>query len=451
MAPPENAFGTALFGVTPPPTPAPFDAMIHECLYDSFTLWSLGVVGNVINVLGLIGNILTFFVLIRMQMTQKTSILLYIISITFSDSVILFFSSVTIYSLRAFGYMPSNLNYVNDMNRGYFLLFYLTEIFLYFNTWLTLAMCVDRYISVCKPHKASEFCNRSKALKVVIGLAIFISVFNIPKAFESTSIPDPTNMTQCLVTTETPLLDDDIYFWFYKMFLDVVLRFLFPLTTMVVLTIMTIVTLRSSTFGALEASKRKKTKKMTNTITWMCIAVVIVYVLCQVPLILVYALEPAITGSVPFQRIYTAAILLITLNSSVNFIIYCLLSPTFRRVFFTTLHCTCFQFMIPEDETAHSGVTRDTSMSRSRLSRQLSRTQSLEPQKAKQLNGFEPEEKIPLEIKTITTTTTTTGTTTTGTTTREEEEEGVDERDEGDDDKEEAERRHFLKNHETSV
>ena len=52
--------------------------------------------------------------------------------------------------------------------------------------------------------------------QVVIGLAISISVFNIPKAFETTSIPDPTNMTQCLVTTETPLLEDDIYFWFYK-------------------------------------------------------------------------------------------------------------------------------------------------------------------------------------------------------------------------------------------
>ena len=52
--------------------------------------------------------------------------------------------------------------------------------------------------------------------QVVIGLAISISVFNIPKAFETTAIPDPTNMTQCLVTTETPLLEDDIYFWFYK-------------------------------------------------------------------------------------------------------------------------------------------------------------------------------------------------------------------------------------------
>ena len=77
-----------------------YDAMFHECLYDAFTVWTLGVVGNAINVLGLLGNLLTFFVLIRMQMTQKTSILVYIIAITFSDSVILFFSSITIYSLR---------------------------------------------------------------------------------------------------------------------------------------------------------------------------------------------------------------------------------------------------------------------------------------------------------------------------------------------------------------
>ena len=56
MAPPGSARLAALSGATPPPTPASFDAMIHECLYDSFTLWSLGVVGNVINVLGLLGT-----------------------------------------------------------------------------------------------------------------------------------------------------------------------------------------------------------------------------------------------------------------------------------------------------------------------------------------------------------------------------------------------------------
>ena len=70
------------------PTPYASNAMFHECLYDSFTLWTLGVVGNAINVVGLLGNLLTFFVLIRMQMTQKTSILIYIIAITFSDTII---------------------------------------------------------------------------------------------------------------------------------------------------------------------------------------------------------------------------------------------------------------------------------------------------------------------------------------------------------------------------
>lgn len=418
----------------PPPSTTPYasDSMFHECLYDSFTLWTLGVVGNGINVVGLLGNLLTFLVLLRMQMTQKTSILIYIIAITFSDTIILFFSSITIYSLRAFGYLPSNMQYVNDMNRGYFFLYYLTEIFLYFNTWLTLAMCVDRYISVCKPHKASEFCNRSKALKVVVGLAIAISIFNIPKAFESTAILDPTNMTQCLITTETPLLENDVYNLFYKMFLDVVLRFLFPLVTMVVLTILTIVTLRSATFGALEATKRKKTKKMTNTITWMCIAVVIVYILCQVPLIIVYSLEPIFRGNNLFQKIFTTAILLVTINSSVNFIIYCLLSPTFRRVFFSTLHCKCFKFMRPHLEgDEDSAVTRDTSMSRSRVSRKLSRTLSLEPQKPKPANGFEPQEKIPLETNNL------------------QSGEGV--KDEEEEEEEVDEERKFMKNHETSV
>ena len=81
-------------------TPFAANPMFHECLYDEYTFWTLGVVGNGINVVGLLGNLLTFFVLVRMQMTQKTSILIYIIAITFSDSVILFFSSIVIYSLR---------------------------------------------------------------------------------------------------------------------------------------------------------------------------------------------------------------------------------------------------------------------------------------------------------------------------------------------------------------
>ena len=66
------------------------------------------------------------------------------------------------------------------------------------------------------------------------------------------------------------------------MIFDVFLGFVLPFFSMLVLTTITVKTLRKSAFGGLHGAQREKTLRATNRVTWMCVIVVIVYLLCQV-------------------------------------------------------------------------------------------------------------------------------------------------------------------------
>jgi hypothetical protein len=88
---------------------------------------------------------------------------------------------VTVLSVSAFGYLPSNLDYVNGISKGFPAFYFLAEVFRYLNTYLTVALCVDRYLSVCHARKAQDMCTKKRALIAISAIICSNVVFNVPK------------------------------------------------------------------------------------------------------------------------------------------------------------------------------------------------------------------------------------------------------------------------------
>ena len=99
---------------------------------------------------------------------------------------------------------------------------------------------------------------------------------------------------------------------------------------------------------AVEAMRRRRTVMGVNNrdnVTLMIVTVVVVFIVCQLPLHLsrlVLALRYNSFLSVPFTPyyiIYSIGELLVSVNSSVNFFIYCLLGQKFRLILVQVMSC----------------------------------------------------------------------------------------------------------------
>jgi len=81
---------------------------------------------------------------------------------------------------------------------------------------------------------------------------------------------------------------------------------------------------------------------VSREVTFVLVTVVLVAIVCQTPLAVFHCVRYVVAwyscGHVIFY-LETAAKLLVNINSCVNFIIYCLLSPKFRRRLLEAVTC----------------------------------------------------------------------------------------------------------------
>ena len=99
---------------------------------------------------------------------------------------------------------------------------------------------------------------------------------------------------------------------------------------------------------AVEAMRRRRTDMGANNrdnVTLMIVTVVVVFIICQLPQHLGRLMHALIDNNVlkisytPLFVIYYISVLLIYLNSSVNFLIYCLLGQKFRLILVQMMSC----------------------------------------------------------------------------------------------------------------
>lgn len=210
--------------------------------------------------------------------------------------------------------------------------------------WLVMLITIDRYVAVCKPwHTKWRALRRVKL--TVFAMFLLAVLYNIPRFLERKMVLERSCRGGFVVRTQkTAFRANRNYFLAYKTVCYFIFRSIGPLVILVAL--------NARLVRALQLVRRKhrdmtKRTKQRENITVMLVVVVTVFIICQLPdlglRIAVTAMEfsPLIHVDIQSMRYANAASnALLTVNSSVNFLIYCLIGKKFRRIFVRMTTCS---------------------------------------------------------------------------------------------------------------
>lgn len=311
------------------------------------------VVLGTLCVFGLIGNGSAILVLKKHPTETATINILLVLTVADSwllVSTLLMYTAPSIYPFT--GYLHGLYSFAS-MTKPY--VWPLAMIAHTCTVWLTVMVTATRYISVCRLTKNTS--NRLyHDVRVQVALVVVCSIiYNIPRFFEhfpilissSAGVKDDVgeysvvNITSNITilqekATTKNLGDDRLYQIIYSNIIYFPVMFIIPLLSLSYMNFRLI-----QTIGAMKRKRESMTghKVREDHITLCIIAIVCMFVVCQTPALvnqIFWAIAVPSCGS--FHFYYTKiSDSLVVLNSSCNFIIYCLFGQSFRKIFLQTI------------------------------------------------------------------------------------------------------------------
>jgi hypothetical protein len=295
-----------------------------------FRLIVWGYIGMVLSLFGIIGNIITIIVLISPSM-RKTSTNIYLTAISCSNILFLliFIPSYSIKYLLGYDvYMSNQPPFAFEI-----LLTRLPTTPVY-NTillsiiYLTIGLSMDRLILIKFPLKSKRILTKRVTFVSILLIYIFSIVYCVPYWLEQRYIPE---VKQCRLTE----IGKRIY-KYIRIYIYIPVVYVIPLVTLTCI--------NKTIIQNLVAKKRHKqsltgrtTRKKTADyhITLMLVIVIIAFVLSQLPLLILnvwFAIDSHnLQDSLKFHSLNSIGILLIVLNTSTNFLLYCFFGQQFRE------------------------------------------------------------------------------------------------------------------------
>ncbi|XP_058445990.1 FMRFamide receptor [Malaya genurostris] len=293
-----------------------------------FEFWISGVVMNFVAFLGILGNILSMVILSRPQMRSSINYLL--IGLARCDTVVI------LTSMLLFG-IPAIYPYTGYLFYYYYVIHPVISPVVYplamtaqtASVYLTLTVTLERYVAVCHPLRARALCTYGRARIYVIAIIVFSLLYNMPRFWEVTvsSFNHPEYEGAYCVSASS-LRTHDLYIKVYVHWMYTVFIYLLPFSSISFFNSMIYQQVRKANR---ERQRLSRSEKREIGLATMLICVVIVFLLCNLPAMILNIME-AVYSDINDYLVKTSN-LLVTINSSVNFIIYVIFGEKFKRIF----------------------------------------------------------------------------------------------------------------------
>ena len=283
----------------------------------------LFIVG-IIAVVGIIGNILTFVIFWKGNFKSSTSFLF--LSLALIDSAVL----LTVFTCCIVGlvWLPHDL-------RVYLIVsvWPLRSMAETATIWLTVLIAVNRYIIVCRPLRATQWCTLSKVKIQLAVVLVLVVLYNIPRIVRY-SVVHITRNNGTSYVARIELMGARSFPKFYYVY-DTVLRIIvlvgLPLCILTFLTIRLIKAMKAH--RRMQAEMQSQNSQPDSSMTFALVIVVIVFIICRAPLLIGNVMSIlgwlSYVGSCYFDLMYVT---LLAFNSAVNVIIYIIINRRFRNV-----------------------------------------------------------------------------------------------------------------------
>ncbi|KAL0275730.1 UNVERIFIED_CONTAM: hypothetical protein PYX00_003503 [Menopon gallinae] len=224
--------------------------------------------------------------------------------------------------------------------------------------YLTLTVTLERFVAVCHPLQARSLCTYGRARLYVIFIIVFSTLYNLPRFFESKrdiEFNRKHNMTVFVITASS-LRQNEMYISIYVHWLYLLFIYFIPFTCLAVLNAAIYRQVRKANH---ERARLSRLQKKEIGLATMLICVVIVFFLCNF-LALVNNIIEAFYGEL-YDKLVKTSNLLVTINSSVNFVVYVTFGEKFRRLF-VKLFCSPIIYLLGGSGRESPDGTHDDSL-----------------------------------------------------------------------------------------
>ncbi|XP_018025741.1 FMRFamide receptor-like, partial [Hyalella azteca] len=201
------------------------------------------------------------------------------------------------------------------------------------SVYLTVTVTVERYVAVCHPMKALTLCTYGRARLYVVAVAVFSLLYNIPRFAEVTYKNCNVDGVEFTTVVMTELRGHASYIQVYITWMYLLVMYLLPFISLLVFNAFIYKQVRLANE---ERQSLSRLEKKELSLAVMLLVVVIVFFFCNVLAFIVSVLE---LFKITIGELTILNNFLVTVNSSVNFIIYCIFGQKFRRLF---LQIFCF-------------------------------------------------------------------------------------------------------------
>ncbi|CAG5896184.1 unnamed protein product [Menidia menidia] len=272
---------------------------------------------SVVFVVGLLGNCLVMYVIIRYT-KMKTATNIYIFNLALADALV-----TTTMPFQSTDYLLNTWPFGEVVCKVFISIDYYNM----FTSIFTLTMMsVDRYVAVCHPVKALDFRTPIKAKMINVCIWILSSAAGIP-AFVLGGTQTNSDITECALQFPEP------YAYWDTMMKICVFVFAFVVPVLIITVCYSLMVLRLKSVRMLSGSREKD--RNLRRITRLVVVVVAVFVVCWTPIhifILVKALV-SVPETTAIMAAYFFCVALGYTNSSLNPVLYAFLDENFKRCF----------------------------------------------------------------------------------------------------------------------
>ncbi|XP_050399734.1 putative G-protein coupled receptor F59B2.13 [Patella vulgata] len=297
---------------------------------------------------GIFGNVLNLCILTRRKLQKafkrlELSANLCLVSLAVSDLMFCFFAFPTVF-------LPQDDVYTS---RG-FVLYYriycaaIINVFIIISTWLTVAMALERYLAICHPLRQDIYLTTSRIKCVIVITYVFSFTFNIPVLWRYEVRQLCTNTsTKVYIPNPIPLWNDRQIDTAYRIIWAVIGNFI-PLVLLLYFNVCLCRKIYKS-YKMRQAFKRDRrsdhsSTSTSHTITITLVVIIVMFFILVAPSEIVIHLARITDNESNYTYLTIEAVMnfMQSVNFSVNFILYCIISPYFRKTLKYLFCCGCW-------------------------------------------------------------------------------------------------------------